>query len=136
MVASLQEHLHEYHYIGLTLKKNIIAVITRDRLIDENLKRQILKIVLLCTCRLFLLTKIFQYTRDWLKAFQLLRIFFVQYTQLASYCVDNNNNFSVDQVDLYMNWVNTSLFTILRKFPTLNLPIKSHPSLRQEFFLM
>ena len=69
MVASLQEHLHEYHYIGLTLKKNIIAVITRDRLIDENLKRQILKIVLLCTCRLFLLTKIFQYTRDWLKVF-------------------------------------------------------------------
>ena len=41
MVASLQEHLHEYHYIGLTLKKNIIAVITRDRVIDENLKRQI-----------------------------------------------------------------------------------------------
>ena len=41
MVAPLQEQLHEYHDIGLTLKKNIIVVITRDRVIDENLKRQI-----------------------------------------------------------------------------------------------
>ena len=41
MVAPLQEHLHEYHDIGLTLKKNIIVVITRYRVIDENLKRQI-----------------------------------------------------------------------------------------------
>ena len=41
------------------------------------------------------------------------------------------NNFSVDQVGLYINWANTSLFIILGKLPTLNLPIKSHPSLRQ-----
>ena len=39
----------------LTLKENIVAVITQDRVIDDNLKRQI-KNQTLCTCRLFLLT--------------------------------------------------------------------------------
>ena len=46
------------------------------------------------------------------------------------------NNFSVDQESLYINWANTSLCIILGKFPTLNLPIKSHPSLGQLFFQM
>ena len=40
---------------SLTLEENIVAVITQDRVIDDNLKRQI-KIQTLCTCRLFLLT--------------------------------------------------------------------------------
>ena len=39
----------------LTLEENIVAVITQDMVIDENLKRQI-KNQTLCTCRLFLLT--------------------------------------------------------------------------------
>ena len=43
-----------YHY-SLTLEENIAAVITQDRVIDGNLKRQI-KNQTLCTCRLFLLT--------------------------------------------------------------------------------
>ena len=34
------------------------------------------------------------------------------------------NNFSVDQVDLYINWTNTSLLTIIGKHPNLYLPIK------------
>ena len=42
-------------YRSLTFKENIVAVITQDRMIDGNLKRQI-KIQTLCTCRLFLLT--------------------------------------------------------------------------------
>ena len=37
------------------MEENIVAVITQDRVIDENLKRQI-KNQALCTCRLFLLT--------------------------------------------------------------------------------
>ena len=40
---------------SLTLEENIVAVITQDRVIDDNLKRQI-KNQTLCTCRLFLLT--------------------------------------------------------------------------------
>ena len=40
---------------SLTLEENIVAVITQDRVIDGNLKRQI-KNQTLCTCRLFLLT--------------------------------------------------------------------------------
>ena len=40
---------------SLTLEENIVAVITQDRLIVENLKRQI-KEKTLCTRRLFLLT--------------------------------------------------------------------------------
>ena len=40
------------------------------------------------------------------------------------------NNVSVDLVGLYINWANTSLFIILGKLPTLNLPIKNQPSVR------
>ena len=39
----------------LTLKKKIIAVITQNRELDDNLERQI-ENQTLCTCRLFLLT--------------------------------------------------------------------------------
>ena len=42
-------------YQSLTLEENIVAVITQDKMIDDNLKRQI-KNWNLCTCRLFLLT--------------------------------------------------------------------------------
>ena len=40
------------------------------------------------------------------------------------------NNFVVDQIRLYINWANTSLFIIFGILPTLNLPIKNHPFLR------
>ena len=43
-----------YHQ-NLTLEKNIVAVITQDKEIDNNLKRQI-KNPTLCTSRLFPLT--------------------------------------------------------------------------------
>ena len=42
-------------YRSLTLEENIVAVITQDKVIDDNLKRQI-KNQTFCTCRLFLLT--------------------------------------------------------------------------------
>ena len=42
-------------YQSLTFEENIVAVITQDRVIDDNLKRQI-KNRTLRTCRLFLLT--------------------------------------------------------------------------------
>ena len=42
-------------YRSLTCEENIVAVITQDRMIDGNLKRQI-KNQTLCTCGLFLLT--------------------------------------------------------------------------------
>ena len=42
-------------YRSLTLEENIAAVITQDKVIDDNLKRKI-KNRTLCTCRLFLLT--------------------------------------------------------------------------------
>ena len=41
-------------YQSLTLEENIVAVIIQDRVIDNNLKRQI-KNQTLSTCRLFLL---------------------------------------------------------------------------------
>ena len=53
---------------SFTLEDNIIAVITQDRVIDDNLKRQI-KNRTLCTIRLFLPTKIFQYTSNCSKVF-------------------------------------------------------------------
>ena len=42
-------------YGSLTMEENIVAVITQDRVIDNNLKRQI-KNQTLPTCRLFVLT--------------------------------------------------------------------------------
>ena len=42
-------------YRSLTLEENIVAVITQDRVIDDNLKRQT-KSQTLGTCGLFLLT--------------------------------------------------------------------------------
>ena len=42
-------------YWGLTLDDNIVAVITQDRVIDDNLKKKI-KNQTWCTWRLFLLT--------------------------------------------------------------------------------
>ena len=42
-------------YQKLTLVENIVAVIMQNRVIDDNLKRQI-KNQTMCTCRLFLLT--------------------------------------------------------------------------------
>ena len=53
---------------SFTLEENIILVITQDRVVDDNLKRQI-KNRTLCTIRLFLPTWIFQYTSNWSKAF-------------------------------------------------------------------
>ena len=56
MVTPLRDRLQEYHYYqSLTLEENIVAVITQDRLIDNNLKKKI-KTQTLCTCTLFLLT--------------------------------------------------------------------------------
>ena len=42
-------------YWSLTLVENIVAVITQDRVIGENLKKQI-KSQIIYTCQLFLLT--------------------------------------------------------------------------------
>ena len=42
-------------YRSLTLEENIAAVITQNRVIDNNLKKQI-KNQTFCTCRLFVLT--------------------------------------------------------------------------------
>ena len=47
-------------YRSLTPEENIVAVISQDRVIDNSLKKQIINQTL-CTCRLFALTKIFQY---------------------------------------------------------------------------
>ena len=60
MVAFLREQLQEYHYYhysyrSLTLKENIVAVITQDKVIDESLKKQIKKKASF-TCRQLLIT--------------------------------------------------------------------------------
>ena len=64
MVTSLrQQHQELKHW-----RKNIIAFITQDRVTDDNFKRQI-KNRTLYTCKLFLLTRIFQYISNWSKVF-------------------------------------------------------------------
>ena len=63
MVAPLWEQLLWEHW-----RKNIVAVTTQDRVIDDDLKRQI-KDQTLNTYRLFLLTWVFQYISKWSKVF-------------------------------------------------------------------
>ena len=56
MVAPLQEQLQNYHYKGAShWRKNTVAVIIQDRVLNDNFKKQI-KNRTLYTCRLFLLT--------------------------------------------------------------------------------
>ena len=54
MVAPLLEKSRKY-LPQLKLEENIVAVITQDRVTDDNLKSKI-KIRTSCTCRLLLLT--------------------------------------------------------------------------------
>ena len=44
-------------YRSLKLEENIVAVVTQDKMIDDNL----------CTCRILLITWIFQYISNWSK---------------------------------------------------------------------
>ena len=53
--SSARKTLGVSPYRNLTLEENIVAVNTQDRVLDDNLKRQI-KNQTLCTCRLFLIT--------------------------------------------------------------------------------
>ena len=47
MAAPLREQLQKYYYTGaLTLEKNIIVVITQDRVINDDFERQIKNCVL------------------------------------------------------------------------------------------
>ena len=77
MVAPLREQLQNYHYTGAShWRKNTAAAITQDRVIDDNLKKQI-KNRTLHSCRLLLLTGIFQYTSNWSKEFEHLPTLFL-----------------------------------------------------------
>ena len=59
-----ENNFRSHHYTGASnWKKNTVAVITHDRVIDDNLKRH-MKNRTLYTCRLFLLT---QYDRYYLQ---------------------------------------------------------------------
>ena len=74
-----ENNSRSYHYTGAShWRNNIVAVITQDRVIDDNLKRQI-KNRTLHTCRLFLLTRVFQYIGNWSKVFEHLPTLFRQY---------------------------------------------------------
>ena len=68
MVAPLREQPGVSLYRCLTFEENIVAVITPDRVIDDNLKRQIINQTF-CNCRLFLLALIFQYISNLFKVF-------------------------------------------------------------------
>ena len=77
-----ENNFRSYDYTGASQrKKNIVAVFTLNRVIDDNLKKQI-KNRTLYTCRLFLFTRIFQYISNWSKVFEDLATLFRQYNFL------------------------------------------------------
>ena len=122
-----ENNSRSYHYRGTShWRKNIVAVITQDRVIEYNLQ---IKNPILCTCRLFLLTRIFRYISNRSKECEHLPTFFLQYLQSNNFFqIFQINNFSVDYAVLYINWANTSLLIIPGTLATLKLPVKSHPS--------
>ena len=74
-----ESNSRSYHYTGAShWRKNIVEVITQDRVVDDNLKRKI-KNRTLYTGRLFLLKWIFQYINNWSKIFEHLRTLFFWY---------------------------------------------------------
>ena len=70
-----ENNSRSYNYTGTShWKKNMVAVVTEDRVIDENLRQS--KNRTFYTCRLFLLTRTFQYISNWSKVIEhLLTIF-------------------------------------------------------------
>ena len=111
MLLLFKSNSKSYHYTGAShWRKNIVAVITQNRVIDEHLKRQI-KNRTLYTCRSFLLNRIFQYIGNWSKVTEYLPTLFFQYAQSNNFSqFFYINNFSVDYAGLHINWAVTSLF--------------------------
>ena len=130
-----ENNSRSYHYTGAShQRKNNVAVITQDRVMDDNLKRQI-KNRTLYTCRIFLLTRIFQNINNQPKVFKPLPTLFLQYTQSNDFSkFFQISSFSVDYAGLYINWVFICHSWYNSNF--LKLPIKSHSSSRQLIFVM
>ena len=121
-------------YWSFTLEENVIAVITQGRVIDDNLKRQ-LKTELCVLLDYSYQPKFFNILAIVQRYFSFHPLCSLQLSTFIASQLECNffhckeNNFAVNQVGLYINWANTSLFFILGKLPTLN---QNHPSL---FFL-
>ena len=129
-----ENNSRSYRYTkALHRRENLVAVITQDRVRDNNLKRQI-KNRTFYTFRLFLLTQFFQHISNWPKVFEHLPILFLQYSQRNNFSkFFYINNFEVGAV-LYINWAKTSLFIISCTLSTLKLPMKIHALSKQLFF--
>ena len=96
MVAPLREQLQKYHYTGAShWRKNTVAAITQDRVIDDNLKKQI-KSRTLYTCRLLLLTWIFNILASGQKCFTFYPPSFFNTARVINFQFFTVNNFLVD----------------------------------------
>ena len=136
MVTPPREQLQGYHYAGgLHWRKSIVAIITQDRVINGNQKKQI-KNRTRYPCRLFLLTRILQYISNWSKVFEHLPTLFLQYTQtnnFSKFC--EIINFPGDYVGLYINWANTFFIYHPRYTSNFETTYKKQSLSRQLFFL-
>ena len=134
MVTPLRKQLQELSlYTEFTLEEKHCSSYYSRQQFERQIKNRTLH-----NCRLFLLRRIFQYISNWSKVFEHLLTLIFQYTFSNSFSKFSQiSNFSVDYAGLYINWANASLFIISGStLPTLKLPIKTHPSSRQLFFLM
>ena len=121
--------LFENNSMSLTLEGNLVAVITQDRVIDDNLKRQI-KNRTLHNCTLFLISWIFQDASNCSKVLTFTH-------PLSSIYIARVINFQFFHGKQFFSWLSrfiyklgSSLLIILGKLPILDLPIKSHPSFK------
>ena len=111
VAAPCREQLQELSlYRSFTLEEKHCCSYYSNRVIDEHLKRQI-KNRTLCTCRSFLITRIFQYIGNWSKVTEYLSTLFLQYAQSNNFSqFFYIKRFSVDYAGLHINWAVTSLF--------------------------
>ena len=101
MLLLFKSNSKSYHYTGAShWRKNIVAVITQNRVIDEHLKRQI-KNLTLYTCRSFLLNRIFQYIGNWSKVTEYLPTQIIQ-----NHTIANHTKYKKPNVPSHIFWLN------------------------------
>ena len=116
----------------ITLHFTLDAEMVQDRVRDDNLNNQI-KNQTLHTCRLFLLTQIFNISAIGQEYFSIYPPSFFnnnKHRLIISPNFPRFYNSSVYYAGLYINWEKTFLFIIPDTLSTLKLPVKNHPSSR------
>ena len=112
------------HYTGASYCwKNVVSVITQDRVIDENLKRQI-KNQPLYTCRLFLLTRKPKFFNIWAIAQNYLSIYPLSFFSIHRVITfPKFSRSTIFKLIIYYSWHTSNFGTTYKKPPFIKVAI-------------